>query len=154
MPPAVGTSRTGLSLKRIKSPALKLKSFAQAFSRLRRARRALSFLWKKTGRPRRNVKVSSTFSKVAGWRGGALPRPSQWAKSSRFPQAQEGRSNRPVDGLTVGNPSEGFPTVSRLVQFAKSHCLFRQAVVILSITEISSFRAAAIRKELRQPLRL
>ena len=48
---------------------------------------------------------------MAGWRGGALPRPSQWATLSDIPKAQEGRSNNPPDGLAVGNPSEGFPIV-------------------------------------------
>ena len=49
------------------------------------------------------------FQKLVGWRGGALPRPSQWAKSYRFSQAQEGRQNNPPDCFAVGNPSEGFP---------------------------------------------
>ena len=70
------------------------------------------------------MKVSSTFSKVAGWRGGALPRPSQWAKSSRFPKAQEGRSNNPVDCLTVGNPSEGFPILPPLCNLLKGIAFF------------------------------
>ena len=39
-----GTPRTKFSLERTWLPAFKLKSFAQAFSRLRRARRALGFL--------------------------------------------------------------------------------------------------------------
>ena len=70
-----------------------------------------AFSKKDLGCPRLNVKVFvRLFQKAAGWRGGALPRPSQWVKSSRFPQAQEGRLNRPPDGLTVGNPSERFPT--------------------------------------------
>ena len=59
------------------------------------------------------------FQKAAGWMGGALPRPSQWAKPLRIPKAQEGRPNRPVDGLAVGNPSEGFPILRPLVLFAK-----------------------------------
>ena len=80
-----GSSRTKLSLKRTWPPALKHKVFARL------------------------------FQKAAGWRGGVLPRPSQWAKSSRFPQAQEGRPNRPGDGLAVGNPSEGFPILHQLV---------------------------------------
>ena len=94
--------------------------------RLRRAYGGYSahrvFFEKNLGCSRLNSKVLlKLFQKLAGWRGGALPRPSQWAKSSRFPEAQEGRENRPVDGFPVGNPSEGFPILPRPVSFAKGN---------------------------------
>ena len=60
------------------------------------------FSLKRTGVPEMKHKVfARLLQKAAGWRGGALPRPSQWAKRSDIPKAQEGKPN----------PSKGFPIV-------------------------------------------
>ena len=111
--------RSRLSLKRTGLPASKHKSFTQAFSPPAVAQAALrAFSKKEPGCPRQNIKVlRKLFQKLAGWRGGALPRPSQWAKLSGIPRAQEGRPNRPGDGWAVGNPSEGFPIPTLLCNF-------------------------------------
>ena len=74
-----------------------------------------AFSKKDLGCPRLNVKVFvRLLQKAGGGRVGALPRPSQWAKHPSVPEAQEGRPNRPGDGLAVGNPSEGFPILGYL----------------------------------------
>ena len=78
------------------------------------------FSKKNLGCPQLKHKVfARLFQKAAGWRVGALPRPSQWAKHPSVPEAQEGRPNRPGDGLAVGNPSEGFPILFQPVHLQK-----------------------------------
>ena len=69
--------------------------------------------------PNRKV-FARLFQKAAGWRGGALPRPSQWAKHPSIPKAQEGRPNRPGmvwpwGTLARGSPSFPLPACSVLL---------------------------------------
>ena len=58
-----------------------------------------------------NIKVLlKLFQKLAGVLGAEPPgRPPQRTEHPRITKAQEGRPNRPGDGLAVGNPSEGGP---------------------------------------------
>ena len=55
------------------------------------------------------------FSKGGGGFGGGAPGPSSAEDGIlENPKAQEGRPNRPVGGLAVGNPSEGSPSSAGL----------------------------------------
>ena len=72
-----------------------------------------AFSKKDLGCPRLNVKVFvRLFQKAAGWRGGALPRPSQWVKSVSYThldvyKRQAEQESPPADMLRYGMAAAG-----------------------------------------------
>ena len=70
-----------------------------------------------------NIEVSSIFSQVIGWRGKALPRPSQWAKPSSSQKLRKGGQTVRGTIWPWGTLGRRFPSLARLSNFRAN--LFR-----------------------------